>query len=206
MFFKKKESIDDIYFNLKFTSKQFERQAKKSEKEIKKEKEKVKKALENGNMEAGRIHASNAIRLQNEANNFLRLASRIDACASKVKQAELMNTVIKSMGTVVKGMDKALQSMDPTKIGEIMDKFEQQFENLDVTTNFMESSMNTVTATNTPEDDVNALMAEVMDENNMDVEHTLSLAKAGKDTLSDIHSESLRKEVEKHQQRKKVLQ
>jgi len=43
-----------------------------------------------------------------------------------------------------------------------------------------------------------------MDENNMDIEKTISLAKAGKDSLSEIQTESLRKEVEKQKQKKKA--
>ena len=36
------------------------------------------------------------------------------------------------MGGVVKGLDKALNSMDLQKVSQIMDKFESQFEDLDV--------------------------------------------------------------------------
>ena len=36
------------------------------------------------------------------------------------------------MGGVVKGLDKALNSMDLQKVSQIMDKFETQFEDLDV--------------------------------------------------------------------------
>ena len=73
----------------------------------------------------------------------------------RVKTAEMMGNVVKTMGTVVKGMDKVLEALDTEKIGMIMDKFEEQVQGLDVTTSYMESSMNTVTATNTPEDEVN---------------------------------------------------
>ena len=38
------------------------------------------------------------------------------------------------MGSVVKSLDKALQSMDLAKVSQIMDKFETQFEDLDVRT------------------------------------------------------------------------
>lgn len=43
------------------------------------------------------------------------------------------------MGSVVKGMDKVLGSLDTNKIAQVMDKFEQQFGNLDVSTEYMES-------------------------------------------------------------------
>ena len=38
------------------------------------------------------------------------------------------------MGSVVKSLDKAINSMELQKISAVMDKFEQQFEDLDVHT------------------------------------------------------------------------
>ena len=38
------------------------------------------------------------------------------------------------MGSVVKSLDKAINSMELQKITEVMDKFEHQFEDLDVHT------------------------------------------------------------------------
>ena len=38
------------------------------------------------------------------------------------------------MQGVTKGLDKAMQSMDLEKVSKIMEKFEQQFEDLDVRT------------------------------------------------------------------------
>lgn len=40
--------------------------------------------------------------------------------------------VAKNMGSVVKSLDKAINSMELQKISEVMDKFESQFEDLDV--------------------------------------------------------------------------
>ncbi len=49
--------------------------------------------------------------------------------------------------------------MDVDKIAATMDKFEQQFGNLDVATEYMEGAMSSSTAMTTPEDQVNQLMA-----------------------------------------------
>ncbi len=43
-----------------------------------------------------------------------------------------MNAVTKSMAGVVRGMDKGLASMDVDKLSATMDKFERQFEDMDV--------------------------------------------------------------------------
>ena len=45
-----------------------------------------------------------------------------------------MKGVAKNMGSVVKALDKAINSMELQKISEVMDKFESQFEDLDVRT------------------------------------------------------------------------
>ena len=60
------------------------------------------------------------------------MASRIDAVGSRIETAVRMNSISTAMKSVVKGMDKGLAAMDPVEISKIMDKFESQFEDLDV--------------------------------------------------------------------------
>uniref|UniRef100_A0A8C0TZC2 Charged multivesicular body protein 1A n=1 Tax=Cyanistes caeruleus TaxID=156563 RepID=A0A8C0TZC2_CYACU len=98
------------------------------------EQAKVKKALQQKNVECARVYAENAIRKKNEGLNWLRMASRVDAVASKVQTAVTMKGVTKNMAQVTKALDKALSSMDLQKVSAVMDKFEQQVQNLDVHT------------------------------------------------------------------------
>lgn len=102
--------------NPQFTAKSLNRQAKKANKDETAEKNKLKAALQKGNTEGARIYAQNAIRKKTEALNLLRLASRIDAVASRVETAVTMRTVTNSMGNVVKGMDKAMESMNLERV------------------------------------------------------------------------------------------
>jgi charged multivesicular body protein 1 len=85
-------------------------------------------AIKQGNTEGARIYAQDAIREKNQALSHLRMASRIDACASRVETAVRMNQVTGSMKGVVKGMDKSLAAMNIDEISKLMDKFEAQFE------------------------------------------------------------------------------
>lgn len=71
------------------------------------------------------------------------------------------------MKGVVKGMDKGLASMDVDKISATMDKFERQFEDLDVKAAYMDTAMNATTASATPPDQVDELVMMVADENNL---------------------------------------
>ena len=116
-----------------------------------------------------------------KALNCLRLGSRIDAVASRLETAVRMNAVTNSMKGVVKGMDKGLASMDVDKISTIMDKFEQQFEDLDVKAAYMDTAMNATTANATPVDQVDDLVKMVADENNLELgEDFSSLLPVGK--------------------------
>ncbi|KAJ9106107.1 Vacuolar-sorting protein SNF7 [Naganishia friedmannii] len=166
-------NLEKSLFQLKFTAKSLQRQARKASKDESGEKAKLKKALQQGNTEGARIYAANAIRKQNESLNLLRLSSRIDAVASRVETAVTMRAVTGSMGQVVRGMDKAMETMNLEKISSVMDKFETQFSDLDVQTSYMEQTMSSSTATTTPQDQVDALINQVADEAGLEKQHAL---------------------------------
>ena len=164
-----KISLEEELINLRITSKQMQRSSKKCEKNEKAALEKLKKAIQQGNSEGARIYGQDAIREKNQALNHLRMASRLDGCCSRIETAVRMNQVTASMKGVVKGMDKSLQSMNMEQMSKVMDKFEQQFEDLDVKTQYMEGTMNATTATSTPAEQVDELIGRVADENNLEL-------------------------------------
>ena len=116
---------------------------------------------------------------------MLRLSSRIDAVASRVETAVAMRQVTGNMTSVVKGLDRAMQTMDlervrnstDLKISMVMDKFENQLEDVDVQTSYMESTMGSTTATGMPQDQVDTLMQQVADQNGIELNHQLGEAR-----------------------------
>ncbi|PKY38709.1 charged multivesicular body protein [Rhizophagus irregularis] len=148
-------------FQLKLTAKQLSRQAKKANKDENTEKAKLKKAIQQQNTEGARIYASNAIRKKNEALNLLKLSSRIDAVASRIQTAVTMQKVTGSMANV---------------ISAVMDKFEAQFEDIDVQTQYMEGAMGNTTSLSTPQEEVDLLMQQVADEHGLELNHELGEA------------------------------
>merc|ERR1719359_464827 len=158
------KGLENQLFQLKFTSKQLGRLSKKCEKD---EKEKIRKCLEKDNHDGARIHAQNAIRQKNNAQNYLRLSSRVDAVSSRLESAIKMQQVTKSMGNVVKGMDKVLGSMNVEAISKVMDQFEQSFEDMDVRSEYVEGAMNSSTTAAMPEEQVDELMQMVADEHGL---------------------------------------
>lgn len=161
--------MEDTLFQLKFTAKQLERFAKKAEKEQKLQQAKVKKALQQKNIEGAQIYAENAIRKKNESLNYLRFAARVDAVQSKVQTGLAMKNVVKDIGSVCKSLDKAMASMNLEKVEQVMEKFEKQFEDLDVRTSTLENSMGAATTLSTPQDQVESLIQQVAEENGLEV-------------------------------------
>lgn len=178
--------MDETLFQLKFANKQLERLSKKAEKDQKLQTQKVKKAIQQKNIEGAKIYAENAIRKKNESLNYLRMASRLDAVVSRVQSAMAMKQVTKTMGGVVKGLDKALSSMDLQKVQAIMDKFEGQFEDLDVHTSVLESTMGQATTMTTPTEQVDSLIQQVADENGLQVMSDLEAAPVGEGSLASL--------------------
>jgi len=161
--------MTDLLFQLRFSSKQLERLSKRAEKDERVQRNKIKKAIQQGNMEGAKIYAENAIRKKNEALNYLRMASKIDAVSSKVQTAITMKSVTKNMDSVVKALGKAINSMDLQKVSAVMEQFEQQFEDLDVRTSVIEDAMGSATTTATPVAQVDSLIQQVAEENGLDI-------------------------------------
>lgn len=172
-------AMEKHLFNLKFAVKELERNSKKCEKEEKLEKQKCKKAIQKGNVEGGRIHAENAIRQKNQSLNYLRMSARVDAVASRVQSALTTRRVTQSMAGVVKAMDAAMKSMNLEKISNLMDKFESQFEDLDVQSSYMENTMSQTTTTAVPQSDVDNLMQQVADEAGLELNMELPQGQTG---------------------------
>lgn len=191
------EQLYNLMFNMKFTAKQFEKSAKKSEKDSEKEKIQVKKALEKGNVEAARIYAENAIRKRNEGNNFLRLASRIDAAASRVETAVKMQAVTKVMTATVKGMEKVLTAMDPMQVAAVMDQFEQQVGSMDVSLQTMETTFNSAQSSVVPTNEVDTLMEQIADAHNIETRSKISGAQKADDPVFEKQDKEMTDLLEK---------
>uniref|UniRef100_A0A6M2DPI4 Putative vacuolar assembly/sorting protein did2 n=1 Tax=Xenopsylla cheopis TaxID=163159 RepID=A0A6M2DPI4_XENCH len=197
-------AMEKHLFNLKFAVKELERNSKRCEKEEKVEKTKTKKAIQKGNMEGARIHAENAIRQKNQALNYLRMSARVDAVASRVQTALTTRKVTNSMAGVVKAMDAAMKGMNLEKISGLMDKFESQFEDLDVQSSYMENAMSTTTTTTVPQGDVDQLMQQVADEAglelNMELPQGISSSAIGASTQASQEQEELTQRLAKLRQ------
>ncbi|KAA0191123.1 charged multivesicular body protein 1b [Fasciolopsis buskii] len=183
--------MENQLFNLRYAAKSLQRSATKCEKAEKEEERKIKVALTKNNHEGARIHAENAIRQKNQAVSFLRMAARVDAVCARVQTAVTLRGITQNMSSVVKSMDAAAKSMDLEKLVKLMDSFEKNFENLDVQSQVMDSTMlNTVTLT-TPEDQVSGLMKKVADEAGIELTNQLPGASQNRVSVSAAEEDDL---------------
>ncbi|KAJ2795739.1 hypothetical protein H4R20_005778 [Coemansia guatemalensis] len=138
----------------------------------------MKKAIKANNTEVAQIHASNVIRKRNESVNLLRLSSRMDAASTRIQTAVQMRRVTESMARVVGDMDKASRKMDLERMTKIMDMFENQSEDLDVQTGYMEGSIGGATTLTTPQKEIDSLMQQVADEAGLELNQELGVMQA----------------------------
>ncbi|CAK9295550.1 unnamed protein product [Gordionus sp. m RMFG-2023] len=66
-------------------------------------------------------------------------------------------------------LEKAMNSMDLEKVSKIMEKFEKNFENLDVQSSVLDQSMSSATTLTIPTDQVETLIKQVAEENGLEI-------------------------------------
>ncbi|VDP43169.1 unnamed protein product [Soboliphyme baturini] len=126
-------------------------------------------ALTQGNIDGARIYAENAIRKKNESLNYLRFAGKLDAVRSRLQTANSVKQMTKNMNVVVKSLESALSDMNLEKVSKIMDKFEKEFQDLDVHTAVLEGSIATTTTLSAPQEQIDSLIRQVAEENGLDI-------------------------------------
>lgn len=134
-----------------------------------------------------RLYATTSIRNSKQRVDLLTLAARIDAVAARVQTAITMRTVTQSMAQTVRGMDVALKNMDLEKIGAVMEKFEAQFEDLDVVGGYYEGVASGVESQQVGVEghgEVDALMSRVADEAGVELSQGLEQGQVPDEELS----------------------
>lgn len=85
-----------------------------------------------------------------------------------------------------------------------MDKFEQQFEDLDLTSQYMESAIDSTTSATMPESQVENLMAQIADENGLEFESKIDDIGVGKGQLKSAAANDKNKDNELEERLKKL--
>ncbi|VDQ10693.1 unnamed protein product [Trichobilharzia regenti] len=178
-----------LVFNLKFAGKQMQRCALRCNRDELDAKNKLKIAIKKGDTEGARIHAENAIRHRHTATSYLRLAARIDALVSRVQSAITTKSFTRSIMTVVGCMEDAAKSMDMEKVSSLMDRFEMEFDNIDIQSKLVSSSLANTMSISTPENEVQGLINQVADEAGIELNQELDGANPSSVSVAPISAE-----------------
>jgi charged multivesicular body protein 1 len=161
------KKLFDQIFELKYLCRQLNQHTKKCEQEEVAQKKKAKVALEKGNMDGARIHASNAIRKKAEALNYLKLASRLDAVIARLDQQNTLTQVDASAVGITKNIHKLLNKVSAGKLSSNMEEFNGALGELDTATAAMEQAMHQKQGSLDDTEAASELLQQLADENNM---------------------------------------
>ena len=123
--------------------------------------------MDAGNTEIARTYASNAIRKKNEAIQYIKLASRLDATISRLNQQGTLTQVNASTESITKSINKVLSKVDADKLLTNMTDFGEAMEQLETATSSMERAMGDQAARLDDQKDVDELLRQLEDDNAM---------------------------------------
>eukprot|EP00494_Astrolonche_serrata_P034427 UN34696 len=98
----------------------------------------------------------------------------MDAIAARIKTAIDMKHMTSTMKNVTVSMTAVMNSTNIEQISKTMDQFEDQFEQMDLNSQYMEQAIDSSTQRTMPESQVDGLMQEIADENGLEFESAMA--------------------------------
>eukprot|EP01017_Pseudomicrothorax_dubius_P010830 TRINITY_DN1392_c0_g1_i2.p1 TRINITY_DN1392_c0_g1~~TRINITY_DN1392_c0_g1_i2.p1 ORF type:complete len:166 (-),score=58.12 TRINITY_DN1392_c0_g1_i2:368-865(-) len=134
--------IYDMMFQMKMTSKQFERESKKAEADKKKEMAKAREALKKGNEEGARLFLANAGRKQQEASNLLKMSHKMEAIASQIKGSQNQVALMESLNKLTPFLNQQANTISIEKVYTNMNDFQKAMDDLTISAQLIDATMN----------------------------------------------------------------
>lgn len=171
------DELFDSMFEFKQQAKEFKRQSNIAAKEEAKAKEKVKKAIERGDMDSARLFADEAIRSKNQIHQYLVMSSKLEIVASKLSDAYKKQNLTQTMINLTQKMGVAMKGMNLVEMTEGMKNFEKIFDDLEIKTQVMTSSLENITgATAQDQKSVDNLIKNVAAEHNLKIQDEFDIS------------------------------
>jgi charged multivesicular body protein 1 len=168
----KYKTLEDIIFKLKFTKKGLQRDIKKSETRMALEINNVKNDIWKSDIMAAQIHSENAIRQKNQRINYMQFSSKIDALICRLELAVQNGKLTDNMFDIAHGLEYIQNDFSYKNIVEVLGKFDTTFEDFDVMTGMMDTSIKETTSTQIPQEEVIELMKYVADTHSLTIQES----------------------------------
>eukprot|EP00347_Sterkiella_histriomuscorum_P018037 403347029 len=177
---KVEDQLFDAAFEMRQQSKMLEKESQKIMQKEAQEKQKIAQALKKNDLESAKIYAETAIRTRKEAINVQRFSAKMGAVAAKLDSAYRTQQISQQIKSCVPKLNSCLKHMNKLQISEQMMNFEKVFEDLDVKTADISGALESVTGSSVQQDEVNALIMQLQQEQGLDVGGSLQSVGAGK--------------------------
>lgn len=162
---------------LKRASKELQRESRRCEVREKNYKSSAVQSIQSGKEALTRIASENAIREKRQAEQFARLAARLEALASRVETAVRTQKLTVMMARIVHGMTQAHASCKYDQLDTLMQELDAAFQEAEKRADSMMKALDNSTSTSMPTEEVDAFIRLLADEHNLDVAERIGLAR-----------------------------
>lgn len=157
-------STEDQIFRLKLKTKELEKLSHRSELEEKKLVTDVKKAMQAGKLDVARVYAEKCIRKKNEKMNYLNLSNKLDVLVSRLESAHRCSSLVKDINVIIPMIQKINTETNPIKIGNDVHKLENLFDEINITTDIVNDTVQNAATVTAPTEEVDELISKIAEE------------------------------------------
>ncbi|CAD2086283.1 vacuolar protein sorting-associated protein 46, putative [Plasmodium vinckei lentum] len=159
-----KLSTEDHIFRLKLKTKELEKLSNRSELEEKRFVMDVKKAIQAGKIDMARLYAEKCIRKKNEKINYLNLSNKLDVLVSRLEGAHRSASLVKDVSVMIPLIQQINSETNAVKIGSDVMKLENIFDEISITSDLINDTVQTSSAIVAPTEEVDELISKIADE------------------------------------------
>ncbi|XP_074589989.1 vacuolar protein sorting-associated protein 2 homolog 3 isoform X2 [Curcuma longa] len=148
----------------------------------------IKRTAKTGNDAATKILARQLIRLRQQISNLQGSRAQMRGIATHTQAMHATTSVAAGMKGASKAMGAMNKQMEPAKQIKIMQEFQKQSAQMDMTSEMMSDSIDEVLDNDEAEDEIEDLTSQVLDEIGVDVASQLSSAPKGRISLKNAQN------------------
>ncbi|MCD7449070.1 hypothetical protein HAX54_049183 [Datura stramonium] len=175
-----KEALRESRRELTHATRGIEKEISALQSEEKKLVAEIKRTAKTGNETATKVLARQLIRLRQQITNLQGSRAQMRGIATHTQAISAQSSVAAGMKGATKAMTAMNKQMDPAKQAKVMQDFQRQSAQLDMTTEMMSDAIDDAIDNDEAEEETEDLTNQVLDEIGIDVASQLSAAPKGK--------------------------
>ncbi|SCQ16050.1 vacuolar protein sorting-associated protein 46, putative, partial [Plasmodium ovale] len=139
-----------------------------------------------------RLYAEKCIRKKNEKINYLNLSNKLDILVSRLEGAYRSASLVKDVGVMIPLIQKINAETNAIKIGNDVMKLENIFDEISISSELINDTVQTSSAVIAPTEEVNELISKIADEHAIQLDGQLGPVSSINKHLEEISNMSER--------------